>query len=131
MGTVARFLFAVTALSCMIYAVYLELARCPKPQAEHSKGVDKYVGKAIFLTVQSVFILTGYYFLCAVSEGAKLCGSEIKFLERITHKYSSVAGGFALFLTIMFYALCWSAKLSNILNSVQNKYTMRPIRLLP
>jgi hypothetical protein len=102
-----RFLFAVAALSCMLYAVYVELALCPKPQAEYSKGVDKHVGKAIFLTVQSVFILNGYYLLCVISEGAKLCGSDNKFLERITYRYSSVAGGFALFLTIMFYALCW------------------------
>jgi hypothetical protein len=102
-----RFLFAVTALSCMMHAAYVELALCPKPQADYSKGVDAHVGKAIFLTVQSVFILILYYSLCAISEGTKLCGSEIKFLERVTHRYSSVAGGFSLFLTIMFYALCW------------------------
>ncbi len=107
MGSVVRLLFDVTALSFMINAVYVELALCPKPQSDYSKGVDAYVGKAIFLTVQSVFILNFYYLLCAISEGARLFGSEIKFAETVAHRYSSVAGGFALFLTIMFYALCW------------------------
>ena len=106
LGSVVRFLFAVSALSCMVYAAHA-LALCPRPEQDFSIGVDEHVGKAIFLTSQSVLILNFYYFLCAISEGAKLCGSEIKFLERVTHRYSSVAGGFALFLTIMFYALCW------------------------
>ena len=102
-----RFVFSVVGLVCMIYAVYHELLVCPSPQAGFNKGVDKYIGKTVFLTVQSIFILKCYFCLCTVNEGAKLCGFKLIALNKIIYKYSSVAGGFAIFLTIMFYSLCW------------------------
>ena len=91
----------------MTYAAYVEIFLCPRPQAGYSKGVDEYLGKSVFLTVQSVFILNIYFFLCALAEGSRLRGTAIKSLDWILSRYSSVAGGFAIFLTIMFYALCW------------------------
>ena len=91
----------------MIYALYLELFLCPRPQAGYSKGVDEYLGKFVFLTVQSVFILNVYFVLNAVAEVSRLQGSPIKSLDLLVTKYAPVGGGFAIFLTIMFYSLCW------------------------
>ena len=108
MAAMARFFVAIAGLFCMVHATYLELVLCPSPQAGFNKGVDKIVGKLVFLTVQSILILQIYFILCVLESGAKLYGSEIKWLSRITNRYSSVVGGFAIFLTIMFYAICWS-----------------------
>jgi hypothetical protein len=90
-----------------MHAIYLELFLCPRPQAGYSKGVDAYLGKFVFLTVQSVFILNIYFVLNALAEVSRLRGSPIKSLDSIVTKYSPVGGGFAIFLTIMFYSLCW------------------------
>ena len=105
--TMLRLVHSSAGLGFMLNALYLILFRFPPLSASYHVGVDKVFGAFVFLTSQTLVILAIYYFFSLIAELGKMFGSTLESLERLTHKYSCVAGGFALFLTIAFYALCW------------------------
>eukprot|EP00285_Hemiselmis_virescens_P007049 CAMPEP_0173392166 /NCGR_PEP_ID=MMETSP1356-20130122/18799_1 /TAXON_ID=77927 ORGANISM="Hemiselmis virescens, Strain PCC157" /NCGR_SAMPLE_ID=MMETSP1356 /ASSEMBLY_ACC=CAM_ASM_000847 /LENGTH=213 /DNA_ID=CAMNT_0014349899 /DNA_START=145 /DNA_END=786 /DNA_ORIENTATION=+ len=66
------------------------------------------LGKGIYLTHQTLWILVTYFglgFIASVSR--EILGKRFNALEGFVHWSSPMAGGFGLFLTIMFYALVW------------------------
>ena len=92
----------------MLHALYLIHFRFPPLSAAYHVGVDKVFGEFIFLTVQTIVILTIYFSLALFAELWKTVNGSDTVLNRYTHKYSCIAGGFGLFLTTAFYGLCWS-----------------------
>mmetsp|Transcript_63658 Transcript_63658/g.145850 ORF Transcript_63658/g.145850 Transcript_63658/m.145850 type:complete len:297 (+) Transcript_63658:121-1011(+) len=102
----------------LAYGLWLQVLVAPAPQAGWSKGVDKVFGKWIFLTTQSLFMLTGYFLVNVAHESSLLLGLRSARLQRLAYWLSPVAGGFGIFLTMMFYLMVWSSKAFQ-LNSVQ------------
>ncbi|KAJ1477309.1 hypothetical protein T484DRAFT_1821811 [Baffinella frigidus] len=94
----------------LAYGLWLQVLVAPAPQAGWSKGVDKVFGKWIFLTTQSLFMLTGYFLVNVAHESSLLLGLRSARLQRLAYWLSPVAGGFGIFLTMMFYLMAWSSK---------------------
>mmetsp|Transcript_53058 Transcript_53058/g.125311 ORF Transcript_53058/g.125311 Transcript_53058/m.125311 type:complete len:208 (+) Transcript_53058:60-683(+) len=66
------------------------------------------VGKFIYLTVQSLYIVFAYYVLSFMASFLDLIGYPIRSLDRFAHWASAASGGFALFYSIMFYLVVYS-----------------------
>ena len=102
-----RMLNSLVGLGFMAHALFLIHFRFPPLSAAYHVGVDKVFGELVFLTVQTIVILTVYFSLCIVSEIGNALNIQFSALDCILHRYSCIAGGFGLFLTVAFYGLCW------------------------
>uniref|UniRef100_A0A7S0ECM1 Uncharacterized protein n=1 Tax=Hanusia phi TaxID=3032 RepID=A0A7S0ECM1_9CRYP len=84
----------------MIYSDYLE-------STLEIILLKSVVGKLAFLTVQCLYIQTGYFVLRFISEITPSPANKASALKRWTYWFSAVAGGLGYFVTIMFYKFCW------------------------
>ena len=89
-------------ISTLVYMLYCDF------QIPHLyKGA--FLGKGLYLTHQTQWILATYFLLGFVASVKRevLGGKPWVQMDRFVHWSSVLAGGFGLFLTIMFYALVW------------------------